>query len=184
MQEKNIESATIGGGCFWCMEAVFQRLRGVENVISGYSGGVITEPSYEQICSGQTGHAEVCRINFDRAMINYQTILNVFWRVHNPTTLNRQGNDIGTQYRSVVFYHNEDQRQIAEFWKERNEETGLYNHPIVTEISPLINFYPAEKYHQNYYNQNPQQSYCQIIIQPKLEKFLHEFADKIHESEN
>jgi peptide-methionine (S)-S-oxide reductase len=176
---KNKDTATFGSGCFWCTEAVFQQVKGVDTVISGYSGGHIAKPTYKQVCSGTTGHAEVLQIVFNPALMSYSQLLEMFWYSHDPTTLNRQGNDEGTQYRSVVFYHNEQQKKEAEFYKKKLEEQKVFNSPIVTEISPLINFYPAEDYHQNYYNENSSQPYCMYIVRPKLEKFKKAFATKL-----
>lgn len=173
------DTATFGAGCFWCVEAVFQRLKGVESVTSGYSGGFVKNPSYKEVCNGTTGHAEVCRITYDPAVITFDELLEVFWKTHDPTTLNRQGNDVGTQYRSAIFYHNEQQKNIAESYKKKLNDEKVYDHPVVTEIVPLTNYYPAEDYHQNYYNQNSDQGYCQFVIQPKLEKFTRIFQDKL-----
>ena len=174
------EKATLGGGCFWCIEAVFQKLKGVQSVVSGYAGGKIPNPSYERVCSGATGHAEVVQITFDPAVISYADVLYVFWRLHDPTTLNRQGADVGTQYRSVIFYHDEQQKEIAERSKAETESAGLYPDAIVTEISPLPEFYAAEGYHQNYYRNNPNQPYCRFVVDPKIQKLQREFKDKLH----
>jgi peptide-methionine (S)-S-oxide reductase len=174
----NIEQAIFGAGCFWCVEAVFQRVPGVLKVESGYSGGSIKNPTYKEICSGLTGHAEVCRISFDPSIVTYKTLLSVFWQTHNPTTLNRQGADVGTQYRSAIFYINEDQKATAEKYKAELDKSGAFGDPIVTEISALQNYYPAEDYHQNYYNQNSEQSYCQFVIAPKLEKVEKVFGEQ------
>lgn len=174
----NIEQAIFGAGCFWCVEAVFQRVPGVLKVESGYSGGSIKNPTYREICSGLTGHAEVCRISFDPSIVSYETLLSVFWQTHNPTTLNKQGADVGTQYRSAVFYTNEGQKASAEKFKLELDKSGAFKDPIVTEISALQNYYPAEDYHQNYYNQNSEQSYCQFVIAPKLEKFEKVFGEQ------
>ncbi len=165
------ELATFGEGCFWCSEAIFDKLKGVISVQSGYSGGIVPYPSYEQVSSGLTGHAEVVQIKFDSKIISYKKLLEVFWSTHDPTTLNRQGADIGTQYRSVIFYHNKTQKETAEFLKEKLNKANIFNGPIVTEISPFKNFYIAEDYHQNYYNKNKNQPYCQLVISPKLKKF-------------
>ncbi len=173
------DTATFGAGCFWCVEAVFQRLEGVKSVESGYSGGQVKNPSYKEVCNGTTGHAEVIRLTYDPKTISFDELLEVFWKTHDPTTLNRQGNDVGTQYRSAVFYHNDDQKNIAESYKSRLNAEKVYPDPIITEISPLINYYPAEDYHQNYFNQNAGQGYCQYVIQPKLEKFEKVFKDKL-----
>lgn len=175
--EKQMEKATLGGGCFWCLEAIYQRVKGVQSVISGYAGGQVENPTYEQVCSNTTGHAEVVQITFDPGIISYKDILNIFWQIHDPTQLNRQGNDVGTQYRSVIFYHNEDQKQKAIVYKRNLEQAGIYKNPIVTEIVPLTNFYVAEKYHQNYFNNNPTQVYCQLVISPKLKKFKKSFTE-------
>lgn len=175
----NIDTATFGAGCFWCVEAVFQRLNGVLSVESGYSGGMIKNPAYREVCMGTTGHAEVCRITYDKTKVSFDELLEVFWKTHDPTTLNQQGNDIGTQYRSAIFYHNIEQKQLAEKYKEEINKSGAYPKPIVTEISPLINYFKAEDYHQNYYNQNGQEGYCRYVIQPKVEKFEKIFKNKL-----
>src|SRR5436190_340482 len=172
-----LETATFGEGCFWCSEAVYQRLRGVKSVVSGYSGGNVDKPTYEQVCTGRTGHAEVTQINYDPAEIKFEDLLKVFWQTHDPTTLNQQGHDVGTQYRSAVFYHNEDQHRIAEQYKKQLDKSGTFKSPIVTEITPIKNFFPAEKYHQNYFNLNPSQQYCQFVIRPKVEKFNKDFKE-------
>ncbi|MFW9870796.1 MAG: peptide-methionine (S)-S-oxide reductase MsrA, partial [Candidatus Thorarchaeota archaeon] len=166
-----METTTLGSGCFWCTEAVFQQLKGVESVVSGYSGGHVENPSYNQVTTGRTGHAEVCQIQFDPEQISYEEILEVFFNTHDPTTLNRQGNDVGTQYRSVIFYHSDEQREIAERIKNEQDESGNWKNPIVTEIVPYDKFYRAENYHQNYYRNNPNQGYCRVVIAPKLKKF-------------
>ncbi len=171
--------ATFGAGCFWCVEAVFQRLDGVVSVESGYEGGLLEDPTYQQICSGTTGHAEVCRIKYDPARVSFAELLKVFFKTHDPTTLNRQGNDTGTQYRSVVFYHDDEQKRLAEKTKKELDAAGIWRDPIVTEISPTTKFYKAENYHQNYFNANGQQPYCRLIIQPKVAKFNKVFADKV-----
>lgn len=171
------EEATLGAGCFWCVEAIFQRVKGVLHVESGYSGGSVENPTYEQVTTGNTGHAEVIRLIFDPKIVSYETILEVFWHTHDPTTLNRQGADVGTQYRSVIFYHDEKQKQIAEASKEKTQKSGLWDEPIVTEISPLINYYKAENYHQNYFNNNPNAGYCSIVIAPKIAKFKKDFPN-------
>jgi peptide-methionine (S)-S-oxide reductase len=176
-----METATFGAGCFWCIEAVFQNLKGVDSVISGYSGGHIKNPAYREVCNGNTGHAEVAQITFDPKVISFTDLLEVFWQTHDPTTLNRQGNDVGTQYRSAVFYHNDEQKEIAEQFKQELDASGAFDAPIVTEISPLINFYKAEDYHQNYFNQNPSQPYCSMIIRPKVDKLKKVFKDKLNE---
>jgi peptide-methionine (S)-S-oxide reductase len=182
MNENNnakLEIATFGTGCFWCTEAVFERLDGVVKVISGYSGGHVKNPSYKEVCTGTTGHAEVTQIYFDPRIISYEELLDVFWYIHDPTTLNRQGNDIGTQYRSVIFYHDDNQKRIAEESKHKTEISGIYKDLIVTEISPLINFYEAEDYHQDYFKNNPNQPYCSVVISPKLKKFTAKYQDKL-----
>ncbi len=166
-QKKQLETATFGGGCFWCVEAVFQEVQGVEAVTSGYAGGHVENPTYEQVCGGNTGHAEVCQITFDPAKITYKEMLEVFWKTHDPTTLNRQGNDRGTQYRSAIFYHSPAQQKQAEEYKQRLDESGAFENPIVTTIEPLTKFYPAEPYHQNYFRQNPGQGYCASSFVPR-----------------
>jgi peptide-methionine (S)-S-oxide reductase len=173
------ELATFGAGCFWCVEAVFLELDGVVSVESGYAGGTVPNPTYDQVCSGTTGHAEVCQIRYDPAKIDYEDLLEVFWKTHDPTTLNRQGNDIGTQYRSVVFYHNQHQQTLAEEYKRVLDDGGAFPGPIVTEIVPAVEFYKAEGYHQDYYRNNPQQGYCRAVVGPKLEKFRKVFKDKL-----
>ncbi len=174
-----METVTLGSGCFWCTEAVFQQLKGVSSVVSGYSGGHIENPTYHQVTTGRTGHAEVCQIQFDPGQISFEDILEVFFNTHDPTTLNRQGNDIGTQYRSVIFYHSEEQRKIAERVKTELDDSGTWKNPIVTEIVPFEKFYKAEDYHQNYYRDNPTQQYCKFVIAPKLNKFEKAFKLKI-----
>jgi peptide-methionine (S)-S-oxide reductase len=171
------EIATLGAGCFWCVEAVFEELRGVLQVESGYSGGSVPNPGYREVCSGTTGHAEVCQVHFDPAQISYAEILEVFWMTHDPTTLNRQGADAGTQYRSSIFYHSDEQRRIAEQSKAQ-VAPELWDDPIVTEITPFDRFYPAEDYHQDYYRLNRAEPYCVMVIAPKLKKFRSRFADK------
>jgi peptide-methionine (S)-S-oxide reductase len=173
------EVATFGAGCFWCVEAVFQSLEGVQSVVSGYAGGHVENPTYEQVCSGTTGHAEVCQITYDPGKITYAELLEVFWQTHDPTTLNRQGPDSGTQYRSAVFYHNEVQKSLAEKYKKELDASGAWSDPIVTEITPYEDFYPAENYHQDYFNQNADQPYCSIVIRPKMEKLKAVFGDKL-----
>lgn len=175
--DEQLEKATLGGGCFWCLEAIYQRVKGVQSVVSGYAGGHVENPTYEEVCSDTTGHAEVVQITFDPKIISYEDILNIFWQIHDPTQLNRQGNDVGTQYRSVIFYHNETQKQKAMVSKRNLEKEGVYKNPIVTEIAPLTKFYPAEKYHQNYFNRNSNQMYCQLVIAPKLKKFKKSFTE-------
>lgn len=175
----NTETATFGAGCFWCVEAIFQQLQGVHSVISGYAGGSVENPTYEQVCTGTTGHAEVAQITFDPTIIKYEDLVYVFWRTHDPTTLNRQGADTGTQYRSVIFYHNDEQKAIAERSKEETDASDLWQAPIVTEIIPFSHFYPAEGYHQNYYRLNLNQPYCRFVIDPKVRKFKKEFKNSI-----
>lgn len=170
--------ATLGGGCFWCLEAVYLELHGVEKVISGYAGGTVVNPSYKQICTGTTGHAEVVQLTFDPDQISFREILEVFFTIHDPTTLNRQGADVGTQYRSAIFYHDETQRQIAETMIAELDAARIWLNPIVTEVSPLDIFYEAEAYHQDYYRQNANQPYCHIVISPKVAKFRQKFAAK------
>jgi len=172
-----IEQATLGAGCFWCVEAVFQHLAGVQHVESGYSNGQDPAPSYQTVCTGMTGHAEVIRIEFNPTIISYEQLLEVFWHTHDPTTLNQQGADRGTQYRSGIYYHNDTQRKLAETSRSRTDASDLWPNPIVTEIKPLQNYHPAENYHQNYYRLNPGQPYCSIAIPPKLEKLRSKFPD-------
>jgi peptide-methionine (S)-S-oxide reductase len=179
MNGDKYQIATFGAGCFWCTEAVFQRAKGVIKVESGYSGGTVPNPTYQEVCSGKTGHAEVTQITFDPAQISYTELLEIFWKTHDPTTLNRQGADAGTQYRSVIYYHNEEQRQLAEKYKHELDSARIWNNTIVTEISPFKVFYKAEDYHQNYYNRNENQPYCSFVITPKLEKLKKVFADKL-----
>ena len=174
-----LEKATFGGGCFWCTEAVYQELDGVQKVVSGYSGGQKENPTYREVCTGLTGHAEVIQVTFDPQKISYEQLLQVFWKTHDPTTLNRQGADVGTQYRSVIFYANEKQHREAEASKKKLSRSGAFTRPIVTEISPLINFYPAEDYHQDYFRLHGHLPYCQMVIRPKMEKFRHLFADHL-----
>jgi len=177
--EKNLETATFGSGCFWCTEAIFLQLKGVDSVVSGYSGGRLPNPKYEQVITGLTGHAEVVQIKFDPQVISFQGMLEVFWRTHDPTTLNRQGNDIGTQYRSVIFYHDDEQQKLAEQFKMQLNAANAFGRPVVTEISPFTKFYPAEDYHQNYFARNRRQSYCKMVIAPKLDKFKKVFKDYV-----
>ncbi len=173
--------ATFAGGCFWCTEAIFKRLKGVQSVESGYSGGTIENPSYEQVCSGTTGHAEAIKITFDSSIIPYEKLLDIFWHTHNPTTLNQQGNDVGTQYRSAIFYHSDEQKEIAEKSKQEVEQEKLYKDKIVTEIVPFSNFYKADPHHQNYYDRNKEYSYCTYVIDPKIQKLLKEFKKDVQE---
>jgi peptide-methionine (S)-S-oxide reductase len=175
----NIQKATFGNGCFWCTEAIFQTLKGVTQVTSGYTGGKIANPTYMEICNGDTGHAEAIEITFDADIISYDELLLIFFKTHNPTTLNRQGNDVGTQYRSAIFYHSDEQKQQAEAMIKRLTDEQVYDKPIVTEIVPAAVFYNAEEYHQNYYNDNTLKPYCMVVIQPKLTKFAKEFTEKI-----
>jgi peptide-methionine (S)-S-oxide reductase len=176
---KELEKATLGGGCFWCTEAVYLELKGVVDVKPGYSGGHIKNPSYKEVCTGTTGHAEVVQITFDQDVVSYSEILEVFFMTHDPTTLNRQGNDVGPQYRSVIFYHNEAQKETAEKVIQLFEKEEVYDKPIVTQVEPFDKFYVAEDYHFNYYNRNKSQGYCQFIITPKLEKFRKIFKDQL-----
>jgi len=173
------ETITFGSGCFWCTEAIFQQVKGVEKVVSGYSGGHVVNPTYEQVCEKNTGHAEVCQLTFDPSQVSVDELLEIFWQTHDPTTLNQQGNDVGPQYRSVVFYHNEMQKQRAEFFLNELSKSGAYEKPIVTTIEPYKNFYKAENYHQDYYKQNGSQPYCYFVIRPKVEKFEKAFKDKM-----
>ncbi len=173
------DTATLGAGCFWCVDAIFRELDGVLSVTAGYAGGHTADPDYKSVCSGTTGHAEVARIVYDPSRISFDELLEVFWQTHDPTTLNRQGADVGTQYRSVIFYHSAMQKAKAEDYKARLDGSGAWDKPIITEISPLQRFYPAENYHQDYYAANPDAGYCQYVIRPKLEKFRKVFADKL-----
>jgi peptide-methionine (S)-S-oxide reductase len=177
--QKETETATFGSGCFWCTEAIFQQVEGVIKVESGYSGGKVKNPTYKEVCSGLTGHAEVVRLKYDPELISYDELLEIFWATHDPTTPNQQGADVGTQYRSVVFYHNEEQRQRAEHFKSRLEEERVFDKPIVTEISPAETFYKAEDYHQDYFKLNSNAPYCSFVIKPKLEKFRKVFENKL-----
>ena len=178
-----LETATLGAGCFWCVEAVFLELKGVHEVVSGYTGGTVQNPTYQQVCTGMTDHAEVVQISFNPAVISFSDVLHVFWRTHDPTTLNRQGADVGTQYRSVIFYHDEEQKAAAANSKRETDAAGLWEDPIVTEIVPAAKFYAAEEYHQDYYALNPYQPYCQIVIDPKLKKLRKEFGSKLKNTE-
>ena len=177
----NLETATFANGCFWCTEAVFQKLKGVEKVTSGYTGGHVKNPTYEQVCNKNTGHAEALQIEYDPKQISFDELLEVFWKTHDPTTLNRQGNDVGPQYRSAIFYHNEEQKEKAEKYKKALDETAVFDAPIVTTIEPFTVFYPAENYHNNYYNTHPSQPYCYYVIKPKMDKLKKVFADKLKE---
>lgn len=178
-QQHKTEVATFAAGCFWCVEAQYQQLKGVEKVESGYIGGHTENPTYKQVCTGETGHAEACNIYYDPAIISYDELLAAFWIAHDPTQLNRQGNDVGTQYRSAIFYHDEEQKQKAEEYKKKLDEEKAFSGPIVTEISPYTKFYKAEDYHQNYYNDNPSQGYCVFVVKPKMDKFKKVFQDKL-----
>jgi peptide-methionine (S)-S-oxide reductase len=179
MDETKYKKAVFGEGCFWCTEALFTRLKGVKKVVSGYSGGKIANPTYKEVCSGLTGHAECSEITYDPEEITFPELLEVFWSTHDPTTLNRQGNDVGTQYRSVIFYMDEDQKKQAEEYKEKLEKEKIWDKPIVTGIVKFEKFYPAEDYHQEYYEHNSDQSYCRLVITPKIEKFKKVFANKL-----
>ena len=173
------EIATLGGGCFWCIEAVFKELRGVESAVSGYAGGHVSNPTYEQVCSKRTGHAEVVQVAFDPEVVSYREILEVFFTVHDPTTLNRQGADVGPQYRSVIFYHSEEQRQTAVEVVQQMERDQVWDAPIVTELTAAPAFYPAEDYHQDYFERNPNQAYCAVVVAPKVAKFRKKFLEKL-----
>ncbi|MDE3235587.1 MAG: peptide-methionine (S)-S-oxide reductase MsrA [Bacteroidota bacterium] len=173
------DTATFGEGCFWCTEAFFERLNGVLKVTSGYGGGHVENPTYEEVCDKNTGHVELAQIIYDPSKISFDELLEVFWKTHDPTTIDRQGNDMGPQYRSVIFYHNDEQKQKAEKYKAELDKSGAWDKPIVTAIEPFKNFYPAENYHQNFYNNNPDQMYCRFVIRPKLEKFEKVFKDKL-----
>ena len=175
--EMKYEVATLGGGCFWCLEAVFEETRGVIDVVSGYTGGTLDNPSYEQVSNGATGHAEVVQVTFDPSLISYEALLKIFWLIHDPTTINRQGNDVGTQYRSVIFYHDEKQKQQAE--ASLKMFSSKFTKPIVTEIKPLEAFYKAEAYHQDYFKNNPTQGYCVFVVSPKVQHFKHEYKDLV-----
>ncbi len=177
-----VETATLGAGCFWCVEAVYQELDGVLSVESGYAGGKTENPTYKEVCNGNTGHAEVCRIRFDPARVSFEKVLEVFFQVHDPTQLNRQGNDVGTQYRSAIFFHDEAQRATAERIKRELDAAGAWDAPIVTEIVPATKFWKAEDYHQNYYRDNPTQGYCAYVVRPKVEKFRKVFKDSLRKS--
>lgn len=176
---EKIETAIFGSGCFWCTEPLFSQLKGVISATSGYAGGTVENPSYEAVCTGSTGHAEVVQVKFDPKIISFKELLEVFWKVHDPTTLNRQGADVGTQYRSVIFYTNEAQKDTAEAYKQKLDASGAFDKPIVTQIAPFTNFYPAEDYHQDYYTRNGHAPYCQMVIKPKKEKFEKIFKDKL-----
>jgi len=173
------EVATLGGGCFWCVEAVFNQLKGVESAISGYMGGHVDNPTYEQVCAKTTGHAEIVNVTFDNSVISFQDVLNVFFTVHDPTTLNRQGNDVGPQYRSGIWYHSEEQKRIAEETIKRIDSEGLFSNKIVTEVTPASKFWIAEGYHQNYFANNPNQGYCSVVIAPKVAKFRKQYMEQL-----
>ncbi len=175
------EITTLAGGCFWCTEAIFKRLKGVISVLPGYAGGTVENPSYEAVCSGNTGHAEAIQIELDPSLIPFEKILDIFWHTHNPTTLNQQGNDVGTQYRSVIFYHDQKQKEIAERSKKRLEKEKVYKDSIVTEITPFTNFYVAEDYHKNYFDRNSGASYCNFVISPKIHKLLEKYGNDVKE---
>jgi len=179
MSNNQLETATLGSGCFWCTEAVYLSVKGVKEAVSGYMGGKVKNPTYREVCSGLTGHAEVVQIKFDPTVISFEGILEIFWNTHDPTTLNRQGADEGTQYRSVIFYHSEEQKKVADAYKAQLDRTGVFKNKIVTEISSASVFYKAEDYHQNYYALNPDQGYCQYVIRPKVEKFRKQFSSKL-----
>lgn len=179
MSEENFEIATFAGGCFWCTEAIFNRVKGVKSVVSGFSGGELQNPTWEQVAMGTTGHAESIQIKFDPSIISYDKLLDIFWATHDPTTLNQQGYDIGTEYRSAIFYHNEEQKKVAEESKNKLEQSGKYNDPIVTEIVPFKNFYEAGAYHKNFYESGKRPDYCRIIIDPKIQKLLKNFKEEI-----
>jgi methionine-S-sulfoxide reductase len=179
MNEQKTELATFAGGCFWCTEAIFERVRGVQSVVSGYSGGHVINPSYKEVTSGRTGHAEAIQLTYDPSEITYVELLEIFFKTHDPTTLNRQGADVGTQYRSAVFFHSEEQKKTTEEIIMALNSEGIWKDPIVTEVTEFSNFYPAENYHQGYFENNPQQGYCRVVIQPKVEKFKRVFEDKL-----
>lgn len=176
--EDGTATATLGGGCFWCLEAVYQEVEGVEDVVSGYAGGQVEDPTYRQVCSGSTGHAEVVRIRFDPDVTSYREILEIFFAIHDPTTPDRQGADVGTQYRSIILHHDQEQRRVAREVMEEVEGSGAWSDPLVTELEPLGAFYPADGYHQDYYRRNSGQTYCRLVVDPKLEKFRRTFAEK------
>lgn len=180
-KKMEMEIATLATGCFWCSEAVFNRLKGVKSVLPGYSGGKVENPSYDDVCTGRTGHAEAAQIEFDPNVISFEKLLDVFWHTHDPTTLNRQGNDVGTQYRSAIFYHNEEQKEIAEKSKRELEKGGVYKDPIVTEITPFKKFYVAEDYHKKYYEQHQDAPYCRFVIEPKIRKLLNQYGKDLKE---
>ena len=176
------DTATLAGGCFWCTEAIFTRLRGVTSVVSGYAASKVEKPSYQEVCTGRTGAAEAIQITYDPSVIPYAKLLEIFWHVHDPTTLNRQGNDVGTQYRSAIYFHNDEQQRTALASKEALEKSGSYKKPVVTEIAPFTNFYPAEDYHKDYYDNNRSQPYCMFVIDPKVQKLLKEYRSDLKEA--
>ena len=177
-----LETLTLAGGCFWCTEAVFNRLKGVTSVVPGYAASQVKNPSYEQVCSGRTGAAEAIQLTYDPAIISYDTLLDIFWHLHDPTTLNLQCNDVGTQYRSGIYYQNDEQKQLALASKAALEKSGAYKHPVVTEIVPFTNFYPAESYHKDYYDNNRSQGYCMFVIDPKVQKLLQKYRNVVKEA--
>ncbi|MBV9176057.1 MAG: peptide-methionine (S)-S-oxide reductase MsrA [Nitrososphaeraceae archaeon] len=176
-----MQTATLANGCFWCTEAIFKRLKGVKSVLPGYSGGLVENPSYEQVCTGKTGHAESIQIEFDPRITPYEKILDIFWHTHDPTTLNRQGNDVGTQYRSAIFYHDQNQKELAEKSKRDLEKAGVYKNPIVTEITPFKNFYVAEDYHKDYYEKHQDAPYCSFVINPKVHKLIQKYGNHLED---
>ncbi|MDH5610338.1 MAG: peptide-methionine (S)-S-oxide reductase MsrA [Cyclobacteriaceae bacterium] len=178
-----MEKITFGSGCFWCSEAIFQRVEGVVDVRSGYAGGHVVNPTYPEVCTGDTGHAEVVEVTFDPLLVTFEELLGIFWKTHDPTTLNRQGNDVGTQYRSVIFYHTKAQQQLAEAYRDRLTQAAIWENPIVTEISPISDFFAAESYHQDYFNQNQKQPYCNFVVVPKVEKFKALFPEKLKKTQ-
>ncbi len=182
MSDKKLEVATLGGGCFWCLDAIYRDVQGVERIVSGYSGGHVPNPTYEQVCGKRTGHAEVVQVWYDPAVITYEDILTIFWRIHDPTTPNRQGNDVGPQYRSVILYHDEDQRAAAEKSRAETEAERVWPDPLVTEIVPFDVFYEAEEYHQDYFQRNPYQPYCVYVVDPKVRKFRKSFQEKLKQA--
>ena len=182
-QPQDRETATLAGGCFWCLEAIYDELRGIEDVVSGYSGGSVPNPSYEMVCTGTTGHAEVVQITFDSKVISFKQILQVFFTIHDPTTLNRQGPDVGTQYRSAIFYHSPEQKATAEQLIAELEASKVWDHPIVTKVTPFERFYPAEAHHQEYFKRNPDQAYCRIVIAPKVAKFRKRYLDELKKAQ-
>ncbi len=175
----SLAQATFASGCFWCTEAVFQRLKGVKSVVSGYTGGAVPNPTYDDVCTGMTGHAEAVQVTYDPAVVSYEQLLEVFWQTHDPTTVDQQGNDVGPQYRSAIFTHNDEQRRLAEHYKQKLDQSGVFGAPIVTEIVPFTKFYKAEGYHQDYFNRHAGQPYCQAIIVPKIEKLKKVFGERV-----